>query len=198
MRNPTWIGGDRSNHELHEHVQSRRDDRRGLGSEEGGREGIAGQAMGQDELGSRIESGHRLLDALRLGHVSGHDRVQLGRLRLHYLHREFRAATVRGVRCDPRWQLDRRSGTVRKPKLRGPRAFGCARQLLGIAAAGRGVRHRREHGYRPYQGALGRGSRRQPCLFGRSLAKQQGDRPHDQKGDWFGLVQGQLRQCLRR
>ena len=54
------VGRDRGHHELHEHVESERDDRRGPGREEGRREGADAQAVGEDEPGAGLEGRHRV------------------------------------------------------------------------------------------------------------------------------------------
>ena len=53
-------GRDCRDHELHQHVESERDDRRGAGREEGGRARAEASAVGEDEPGARVEGGDRV------------------------------------------------------------------------------------------------------------------------------------------
>ena len=61
-----WLGRHRRDHQLHEHVQPLRDDRRWYPGQEGSREGAHDQAVGEDESRAGIEGGDRLPDRLRL------------------------------------------------------------------------------------------------------------------------------------
>ena len=56
-------GGDRRDHELHQHLQSFGDARGGDAGEKGGRARAQRQAVGQDQPRAGIESGHRLSQA---------------------------------------------------------------------------------------------------------------------------------------
>ena len=87
----------RGDHELHQHVQSQRDDRRRSRGEEGHREGAAGQALGEDVVGARLEGGHRLPESRRAADLSRSAWLQPGGLRLHHLHRQQRTAARRGI-----------------------------------------------------------------------------------------------------
>ena len=87
---------DRGHHELHEHVEPERADRRGPAGAQRDRQGPQGQAVGQD-LARAGEPGRRRLS--REGGpagVSRQGRIQSRRLRLHDLHREL------GTACRPR------------------------------------------------------------------------------------------------
>ena len=58
-------GRDRRDHELHQHLEPERDDRRRPAREEGPRGGADAQAVGQDVAGARIEGGDRVPRARR-------------------------------------------------------------------------------------------------------------------------------------
>ena len=59
---------DRGDHELHQHVEPERDDRRGPGREEGGRARPDAEAVGEDEPGARLEGRHRVPREVRPRH----------------------------------------------------------------------------------------------------------------------------------
>ena len=90
--------------------------------------------------------------------VSRSARLQPGGLRLHDLHRQQRSAARRGLGRHPREEPGRRLGAERQPQLRGPHPAGSARQLPGVAAAGRGLRA----GRHDHQGPDHRAARRRP------------------------------------
>ena len=89
--------GDRRDHELHEHVESERDDWRGPAREESRRARPQAPAVGQDQPGARVEGRDRVSAAGRARHLPRRARLQPGRLRLHDLHRQQRAAAGRRV-----------------------------------------------------------------------------------------------------
>ena len=64
-------------------------------------------------------------------------RLQPGRLRLHHLHRQFRSARARDLQDHQRQGSRRRGGAVRQSQFRRPRQRRRARELSGLAAAGR-------------------------------------------------------------
>ncbi len=99
--NPPWLGGDRGDHELHQHVQSVRHGRGRPAGQEGCRARTQDQALGQGQPGPWVEGRHRLPPARRARQVSRPTAVQPGRLRLHDLHRQLGAAVERGHRGDP-------------------------------------------------------------------------------------------------
>ena len=68
---------------------------------------------------------------------SGQARLQPGRLRLHHLHRQFRSARARDLQDHQRQGSRRRGGAVRQSQFRRPRQRRRARELSGLAAAGR-------------------------------------------------------------
>ena len=69
------VGRDRRDHELHQHVESERDDRRRAAREEGGRARPDAQAVGEDQPGARLEGRHRVPAA---GRASTPTSTQLG------------------------------------------------------------------------------------------------------------------------
>ena len=80
--------------------------------------------------------------------VPGQARLQPGRLRLHHLHRQLRAAARGDQRRGGRERPRRGVGAVREPELRGPDQPRREDELPGLAAAGGRVRARRDHGLR--------------------------------------------------
>ena len=66
--------------------------------QERGRAGPHDQAVGQDLPGARVQGGHGLLRAGRADALPGEAGLQPGRLRLHHLHRQQRAAAARDHR----------------------------------------------------------------------------------------------------
>ena len=97
------LGGHRRDHQLHEHVEPERDDRRRPAREEGGGARPDAQAVGEDEPGARVEGRDRVPAQGRASTaVSRSARVQPGRLRLHDVHRQQRPAARRDRRGGPR------------------------------------------------------------------------------------------------
>ncbi len=90
--------GDRRDHQLHQHVESFGDGRRGPAGEEsrGARPEV--EAVGEDQPRAGIESGDGLSERRRFDAVSRKAAIQPGRLRLHHLHRQQRAAAGRSRR----------------------------------------------------------------------------------------------------
>ena len=101
---------DRRDHVVHEHVESRGDDRCRLAREEGGRARPRTQAVGEVEPRARVEGRHRVLREGRTHPVSRRARLPHGGLRLHDLHRELRTAPRR----DLAWCGRRRSRRLRR------------------------------------------------------------------------------------
>ena len=112
------LRGHRRHHELHEHVESVGHAGRRPAGEESGREGPANQALGQDEPGARLEGGHRISDRSRPDAVAGAAALLPGRLRLHDLHRQQRAACRRRSR-----RRSRKANLVVAAVLSGNRNF---------------------------------------------------------------------------
>ena len=92
----------------------------GLLAKQRRREGPDGQALGQDHAGPRLQGGHGLLRAGRAHPVPGEAGLRPGRLRLHHLHRQQRAAAPAHLRCHRRRRPGGGLGPVRQPQLRGP------------------------------------------------------------------------------
>src|SRR5262249_60246206 len=57
-----WPRRHRRYHELHQHIESVRADRRGVACEKSGREWAAHQTLGQDEPRAWLQGGHRISD----------------------------------------------------------------------------------------------------------------------------------------
>ncbi len=120
----------------------------GMLAQTGGRAGPADQALGQDQPGARLAGGHALPGAGRPGHLARPAGLQSGRLRLHDLHRQLRAAARRGGIADRAGRAGGGRGAVRQPQLRGPHPPAGARQLPGLTAAGGGLCAGRDGGHR--------------------------------------------------
>jgi len=88
----------RGDHVVHQHVQPDRDDRCGLGREEGRGEGPGEQAVGQDNPRAGLKGRHGLLRARGTDAVPRQARLQPRRLWLHDLHRQLRPHHPRGQR----------------------------------------------------------------------------------------------------
>ena len=86
------------------------------------------------------------------------------------------AADVEGAR--PRRGL----GAERQPELRGAHPVAGARQLPGVAAAGRGLRARRDDAHRHDVASRSAGTRGGRRLSARHLAERDGDRGGDARG----------------
>ena len=133
-------GRDRRDHQLHEHLEPERDDRRGSRGEEGCRTRPEAPAVGEDEsrAGSKVVTEY--LRKAGLDTVSRRARLQPRRLRLHDLHRQQRSAARRRVRGDRGAEPRRGVGVERQPQLRGAHPAAGARQLSRVAAARRRLR----------------------------------------------------------
>ena len=115
--------------------------------------------------GARLEGGHRLPESRRAADLSRSARLQPGGLRLHHLHRQQRPAARRGVQRDPRARTGGRLGAQRQPQLRGPHPAGSARELPGLAAAGRRLRACRVDERRPdHRAARARAATASRCI----------------------------------
>ena len=142
----TRVGRDRRDHELHEHLESQRDDRRGTAREEGGGARSVAAAMGEDQPGARLEGRHRVSAS--------------GRARQPYLDQlGFNLVGYGCTTCignsgplpdDVAAEVDvaesgRGVGAERQSQFRRAHSAAGARQLPGVAAARRRVRARRPH-----------------------------------------------------
>ena len=139
--------------------------------EEGGRARPDAAAVGEDEPRARLEGRHRVSRA-RPASTPYLDRARLQprRLRLHDLHRQQRAAARRRVGRSRREEPGRRLGAERQPQLRGPHPAAGARELPGVAAAGRRLRARRHDDDRSDDRAARHGPGRRAGLPARHLA----------------------------
>ena len=143
--------------------------------------GLTQQAVGEDEPRARLEGRDRVLRQGRADAVPRAARLPHGRLRLHDLHRQLRAAARgdlgRGRGGRPRRLL----GALGQPQLRGPHPPGGEGELPRLAAARRRLRARGPDGPRPARGAARRGPGRQRRLPARPLAERGRD-PGDDHG----------------
>ena len=138
--------------------------------------GLAAQAVGQVLARAGLARRHRLLRQGRPDAVPRAARLQHGRLRLHDLHRELRAAARADLGRGRGGRPRRLRGALGQPQLRGahpPRGEG---ELPRLAAAGRRLRTRRPHGPRPRDRADRPGLGRRGRLPARPLADERRDR----------------------
>ena len=152
VRSARRRGADRGDHELHQHVQPVRDDRRRSARAERRGARPAGAAMGQNQPGPRLSRRQQLSRSDRAHARPRRARIQRRRVRLHDLHRQFRAARrihrCRGARQRPA-RLQRAVG---QPELRGPYPPARQDEFPRVTAARRCVRARRLDGRRPDAG----------------------------------------------
>jgi aconitate hydratase len=146
---------DRGDHQLHEHVEPVGDARRRDPGPKCGPEGPEGEAVGEDLARPGLEGGHRVSRSRRADGVPRRARLQPGRVWLHHLHRQQRAAARRDL--PGRERLRSRGGqrAERQPQLRGPDQPRREDELPRLAAAVRRLRAGREHGRRPLRGPAG-------------------------------------------
>ena len=112
-------GGDRRDHELHEHVEPVGHARRRAAGPQGGRGGPDAAAVGEDEPRAGLEGRHRVPRARGADRAARAARVLARRLRLHDVHRQLRAAAGGDLARDRRARPDRLLGAVGQPQLRG-------------------------------------------------------------------------------
>ncbi len=160
----------RRHHLLHEHLEPERDDRRRPPRPQRGQEGPQDKALGQDLPRAGLADRRRVFREGGAAGRSRRPRFQSRRLRLHHLHRQFRAAAGERLEGDQRQRSRRRVGALRKPQLRGPRQSGRARELSRLAAPRRRLRARRLDVRRSDAGAPGHRQRRQAGLSQGHLA----------------------------
>ena len=96
--------------------------------------------------GSQVVTGY--FERVRPQAVPREARLQPGRLRLHHLHRQLRAAARADLRGDPGQRPRGDRGALRQPQLRGPDQPGREDELPRLAAARGRVRARRHDGHR--------------------------------------------------
>ena len=149
------VGRRRGDHELHQHVEPERDDRRGPARAERRAARPHVEALGEDEPRARVARRHGVPARGGPDGAAGGTGLQPRRLRLHHLHREQRTAAGAGV-VDRQGQEPRRGvGAVGQSELRGTHPVAGPRQLPGVAAARRGLRARRQDADRPDLRAAG-------------------------------------------
>ena len=112
FRSRPWRRGDRGDHLLHQHLQSERADRRRPAGAQRRRQGPDRKALGQDFAGAGQPGGRGISFQFRTAARSRQGRLQPDRLRLHHLHRQFRAAAGRDFEVDQRQRHHRRRGAV--------------------------------------------------------------------------------------
>ena len=162
----TRLGRDRRDHELHQHLEPERDDRRRPGREEGGRARPDAQAVGEDQPGAGIEGRHRLPEEVRPRRVSRSSSVSTWSATA--------APTCIGnsgpLPDEISAEINER-GLVVASVLSGNRNFeGRIQQdvranLPGVAAAGRRLRAGRHDEHRPVAEPLGTGSDGKPVYL---------------------------------
>ena len=160
--------------------------------------GLAIKPVGEDVDGARLEGRHRLLRARRPLAVPGEARLPPGRLRLHHLHRQLRAAGRGDLGGGQRGRPRRGLRAVGQPELRGPDQPGHQDELPGQPAAGDRLRARRDDGLRLRDPAAGHQPGRHRGLPARHLADGQGRAGHHRQLDHRGDVHQRLRGRLRR
>ena len=152
--------GDRGDHELHQHVESVGDGRRGHPRAQRRRARPALKAVGQDLARPRIQGGHGVPRPGRADRAAGAAGLQPRRLRLHDLHREQRPARRGDLPGRQRPRPGGGLGALGQPQLRGSDPRRREDELPRVAAAVRGLRARRHHGCRHRQRSARRGPRR--------------------------------------
>ena len=139
---------DRRDHLLHQHLQPVGHARRRPAGAQRGRPRADARAVGQDVAGAGLQGRHRVLRARRADRRPRGARLQPGGLRLHDVHRQLRPAARRDLRGGPGGRPGGHVRAERQPQLRGPHQPRRQDELLGLAAAGGGLRDRRDHGHR--------------------------------------------------
>ena len=150
LRRRPWRRGDRGDHLLHQHLQPLRDDRRRAARPQRRR---ARASRPKPWVKTSLAPGSQVvgeyLARSGLQARPRHARLQPRRLRLHHLHRQFRAAARADLGGDRGGRPGRRRGAFRQPQFRGPRQSRRAGQLPRLAAAGGRLRARRLDAGRP-------------------------------------------------
>ena len=148
QRRSRRLGRDRGDHQLHQYVESVRDDRRRTARAQCDRARAEDAAVGQDVARAGFESRHRLPRKGKSARLARRARLQRRRLRLHDLHRQLGAVAARRRRNGRRSGPDRRRGALGQSQLRRTHPSAGARELSRFAAAGGRVRAGRPHGSR--------------------------------------------------
>ena len=172
--NSRRVGRDRGDHELHEHVEPRRADRRRSAGEESRRAAASAQAVGEDVARAGLESRHRLPAKAGLHSVSRCSSAST------WSATAARRASATAVRCrDDVAETDRRQDLIVAAVLSGNRNFEgrihpqvranyLASPPLVVAYALAGL-----HGHRPHDGA----ARPETATDARSSSRTCGRRP---------------------
>ena len=189
--------GHRRHHQLHQHLQPVGDAGRRAAGPQRRRPRPGLQAVGQDLAGPRLQGGHGLLRAGRAAAVPREARLPPGRVRLHHLHRQLRAAGPRDLPGGHRRRPGGGLGAERQPQLRGPHQPRLPHELPGLAAAGGRLRPGRDDGHRPARRPARPRPRRQPRLPARPLAVQRRGGRADRPGRPVGHVPQELRPGVR-
>ena len=171
-------GADRRDHELHQHLESRRADRPPACSRAmRAKLGLKAQAVGQDQPRARLARRHRL-PAARPGCCADSKRSASTSSAT-----AAPPASATPARCSPRsprrcsaGDIVARVGALGQPQLRRPRASGSQDELPRLAAAGRRVCARRHDGHRPARPSRSaRAADGKPVFLARHLADATGD-----------------------
>ena len=198
FRSRPWRRGDRRHHLLHQHLEPLCDDRGRARRQERGEAGLERQAVGQDLARAGLAGGHRLSRQGRLAEGSRPARLQSGRLWLHHLHRQFRAAARGDLADHSRERAGGRRGALRQPQFRRPRQSRRARQLSRLAAARGRLCAGRIGRHRPRLRAARHRRRRRAGLSQGYLAVGEADRQDGAQGGEARDVQGALRRRVPR
>ena len=142
-------------------------------------EGPEAEAVGEDLARAGLAGRRRVSREVRPAEGARQARLQPRRLRLHQLHRQFRAARRGNLRVDQQERRRRRRGALGQSQFRRPRQRGRARELSRLAAAGRRLCARRQHERRSGASADRHRQEGQEGLSERHLA----DQPRDRRGD---------------
>ena len=149
------VGGGGRDYELHQHVESERDDRRGSPRQERREARAQDQAVGQDQPRAGLAHRHRVLQGGRPPRIPGRAWLQYRRIRMHDVHRQQRTPARAGVEDRQGSESGRRVGPERQPELRRTDSGAGSRQLSGLAASGGRLRARGKDADRSDVGAIG-------------------------------------------
>ena len=150
-------GGDRGDHELHQHLEPERDARRrACWPRRPWRRGSTRRPWVKTSLapGSKVVTEY--LERAGLLEPLSAARLRPGRLRLHHLHRQLRAAARRDLQGDPGARPGGGQRAVGQPQLRGAHPPRGEDELPGLAAAVRGLRARGADGRGPARASRSR------------------------------------------
>ena len=191
-------GRRRRDHQLHEHVESERDDwRRARGAQRRAAR-PEGEAVGEDEPRAGLDGRHRIPPGGGPARISRGARLQSRGLRLHDVHRQQRSAArarvVHRQGSEPRGGV----GALGQSKLRGTDPVAGACELPRVASAGGRVCARRADADRSHVRADRHGFEGAARAPPGSLAGRARDPGDDAEGRPAGDVPRQVRPRLRR